>query len=79
MKGCIQAVTTAENGRATSPAASSTNVRNVGPVKDGRKSSGSSISDPGNLSARSIGGALCEGVSGNCRCFHIPDKITRQT
>src|SRR5690348_5112707 len=43
-------------GRAISPAASIANVMNVGAVKHGRNTSSSSISDPGSLVTRSIGG-----------------------
>jgi hypothetical protein len=35
-------------------------VVNVGAVKHGRNSSGSSTSDPGNLWTQSIGGTPCE-------------------
>jgi hypothetical protein len=47
-------------GRAIMPAASRANVVNVGPMIYGRNSSSSSISDPGSLSTRGIGGTSFE-------------------
>jgi hypothetical protein len=61
--------------RAISPAASSANVVNAG-VKQGRNASSSSVSNPGSLLTRSIGGTFCEGFYGTTDASSIPGKIT---